>query len=145
MEEVNEPIKPIPTTINSDAIILPEFVEGDKSPYPTVVAVTNDHHNASENVICSKCIIPKEDITINTQDNIKTYLKPFVFRNSFALDNILADKEPILNSLVNFKNLVNLSILNALKAELYGMIAIRSNRFSFTNFFLLLEERNLIM
>lgn len=148
MEEVNEPIKPIPTIINSEAIILPAFVEGDKSPYPTVVAVTNDHHRPSEKFICSKYIIPNVAKRMDTPDIIRTYLKPFVFRNLLTLVIILADNEPILNSLVNFANLnslLNFKILNILKAEFNGMIAIRSNRFSLKNFFLLSAERNLIM
>lgn len=146
MEEVNEPIRPIPTSINNDAMILPALVEGDKSPYPTVVAVTNDHQRASANFICSKYIIPNVAERMDAPESIRTYLKPFVFRNLLIFVIILADNEPILNNLVNFanlKSLLNFKILNILKAELNGIIAIRSKTFSLKNFFLLSANTNL--
>ena len=44
---VSDPINPIPIIINTTAINLPKLVLGEMSPYPTVVAVTNDHHRPS--------------------------------------------------------------------------------------------------
>ena len=36
----------MPVNISTTAMILPWKVTGEKSPYPTVVTVTNAHHNA---------------------------------------------------------------------------------------------------
>lgn len=138
IEEVSDPINPIPTSISKEATILPALVAGDKSPYPTVVAVTKDHHKASWNFICSKYIIANVPARMDDPERIKTYLNPLVFRNLLTLVRNLADTEPILNSLVNFANLKtfeNFKILKILNAELKGSIAIRSNRFSLKNFF----------
>ena len=43
---VTIPINAMPVNISTTAMILPWKVTGEKSPYPTVVTVTNAHHNA---------------------------------------------------------------------------------------------------
>ncbi len=44
---VKTPMTPIPVSISATAMTRPSVLTGETSPYPTVVAVTIDHHSAS--------------------------------------------------------------------------------------------------
>ena len=51
---VNIPIRPMPTNISTIAASFPIAVDGEMSPYPTVVEVVIDHHRAVLNETLSE-------------------------------------------------------------------------------------------
>jgi len=133
---VSVPIRPIPVSINNEAIILPAAVTGEMSPYPTVVTVTKDHHNAFGKDIPSKYIIAKVLNVMMTNTSNIMYLNPFVLKNFLVFLALRTVNAPIRSSFVNLSNLANLKTLKIRKAELNGKIAIRSNIFALKNNFL---------
>ena len=60
-------MKPIPRNINKTAAAFPNPVVGETSPYPTVVAVVIDHHNAVPNDTFSEMQYSEEAIRITVK------------------------------------------------------------------------------
>lgn len=143
---VTEPIRPIPTSINTIAIIQPQYVAGVISPYPTVVVVTNAHQIPSCSVIFSVKEIkaPPEKTKIIEVSII--YLKPLVLRKQrIFLYNLESNdmKRVAFKSLVNLRSLKNLKVLKMRRAELKGSMAIKSRIFSLINWILLVDINSL--
>lgn len=74
------------------AIKRPSEVEGEMSPYPTVVAVTKDHHIPSEKLMPSAKCIAMPPIAIKKDVMSSIYLKPLVFRKVFNLPTSRKEK-----------------------------------------------------